>query len=96
MFQSEVEDTNPVINYVCPNCDAHFSSLDFTTILDRKTGLMICEECQTELKEDVGSNGSEDRSKKRRVSNSLKGIVIVNADHERNVDQNGNRNETDS
>ena len=71
--QSEVEDTNAVVDYVCPNpqCNSRYTTFDFPTLLDRKTGRMICENCGSEVLEESANEGTsgkmEDRGKRRDV-----------------------------
>lgn len=70
-FQSELEEENPVMNYICPTCTSTFSSLDFALLLDRDTGLMRCDQCGTEVLEQFGTDGqtgnADDRKKRQEV-----------------------------
>ena len=59
------------MEYVCPQCNNRYSCLDFTTLLNRQTGKMQCEDCGTEVLEDFGNEGGtgkvEDRRQRREV-----------------------------
>lgn len=72
MTQSELEEENPVMNYVCSTCSSTFSSLDFAILLNRDSGLMCCDQCGTEVLEQFGADGqtgnADDRRKRREVS----------------------------
>ncbi|GMH33149.1 hypothetical protein BSKO_00983 [Bryopsis sp. KO-2023] len=74
-LKSELEEENPVMNYICPTCNSTFSSLDFALLLDRDTGQMCCDECGTEVLEQFGADGqtgnADDRRKRREGMRSL-------------------------
>lgn len=70
-LKSELEDKNPLMHYICPDCGSQFTSLDFMILLDRETGQLCCDECRTVVQEQFGSDGqtgtAEDRKKRREV-----------------------------
>lgn len=58
--------SQPVLEYTCPKCGAHYNTLQASALIDFRDGQFHCEHCQSVLITSEASDGTQNSQSARR------------------------------